>query len=160
MTRFLTILFFITAISCQDKITEDKKTNNNLDNNWATVQIRVDNNNLFIVTNQDTSYYYENFEDSIYAKSHNGDLRTVQTKIIINKTQRDTIVSLALQSITNPVKPNDILTCSAGQYVKIALETNGTEVSCKYSSVGDWTKISPILFKLNEMTYNKIKHNK
>lgn len=157
MKRIITILFFITFISCKDKEIEDITTINSIDNNWETVQIRINNKNLFIVTNQDTSYYFENFEDSIYAKSHNRELRTEQTKIVTNKVQRDSIVMLALQVITNPIQANYILTCSAGQFVKISLESNGTEVSCKYSSVEDWTKISPTLFKLNEMTFNRIK---
>ena len=154
MTRILIILFLIAAFSCQNKTTVDKKIE--IDN-WRLLKIGIDDNSFYIQTNEDTSYYYERFRDTNYAIAHNGGLRSELTKFVMGKAERDTLVSLALQAITNPVQTDQFITCYAGQNVDISLEEMSTTISCNYSSISDWTKISPTLFKMNKIISDKIK---
>ena len=154
MTKVLIILFLIAAVSCQNKTTVDNKIDNN---NWRLLKIGIDDNSFYIQTNEDTSYYYERFRDTNYAIAHNGGLRSELTKFVMEKAERDTLVSLALQAITNPVQTDQFITCYAGQNIDISLEEMSTTISCNYSSISDWTKISPTLFKMNKIIFGKVK---
>ena len=157
MTRILIISFLITAFSCRNNSADKKADTQTSD--WEILKIRVDKKSFYVPSDQDTCYYYPP-ADTNELKKPIQDQRFVSIKIILSKAQRDTIISLAMDAISNPKKTDQQVSCYAGQYVTISLEQMGTSISCKYSSISDWTKVSPTLNKINSMTFDKVKRDK
>jgi hypothetical protein len=156
MTRILTILFFLTFISCQDKHSVDKKTVVQT-NSWELLKIRVDNKSFWVPANEDTCFYSLGTTGTNEIKKHDGKLKSDIHKIYMNKAQRDTIINIALHAITQPIQTDQQISDYAGQYVTISLEYLQTSISCKYSSISDWTRVSPTLKKLNDLTFGRTK---
>jgi len=109
---------------------------------------------------QDTCYFSENFADTAYAKSHNGQLRIESKKFTVSKPLRDSVFALVEDAIKNHHETTQTVSDYAGQYVTLTLEQYNSSISCKYSSITDWTKVSPTLARISSMTFDKVKLDK
>ncbi len=154
MMRILIILILIPIFSCQIKPSAGNKTIKK--HGWEMLKISVDNKTIWVPVDQDTCYFWERFDDSLFAKFHDGDLRVESKKFLISKQFRDSLFKLAENAIKNHQETEGYVTDYAGQYVTLTLEQYNSSISCKYSSISDWTKISPTLGKISTMTFDKV----
>ena len=145
--------------SCQDKSSADK-TILPEKYGWETVKINVDNKKVVVPFNQDTCYFSEKFADTTYAKSHNGLFRIETAKFTLSKAQRDTLFKLVEDAIKNHAETSQTVSDYAGQYVTLTLEQYNSSISCKYSSITNWTSVSPTLSKISSMTFDQVKQDK
>jgi len=78
-----------------------------------------------------------------------------------NAALRDSVFKLGEDAIVNFVNSKEQVSCYAGQYVKIILDNATGSISCSYSSISNWTKISKTLSLLSELTFREVeKQNK
>jgi hypothetical protein len=164
MTRAIILLLLIINFSCENNHSTDIKSDSQVETDsqkeiWELLKIRVDNELFYVSTNQDTCYYFPPVNQEELKKPI-GDQKRVSKKIILSKIERDTLISLALDAISNPKMTDQQVSCYAGQYVTISLKGNSTTITCEYSSISDWTKISSTLNKINDLTFEKVKSNK
>ena len=148
-----------TFFSCQDKSSADKKKVSEK-YGWETIAINVDDKRVLIPNDQDTCYFAEQFADTEYARAHNGEYRIEHKKFVLSKSERDTLFKLVEDAIKNHEETSQMVSDCAGQYVTLTLEQYNSSISCKYSSIGNWTTVSPTLSKISSMTFGKVKRDK
>lgn len=124
--------------------------------NWAFFKIEINNQLIWIPNDQDTCFYREKIFDANNAEKNYGKWKTEEKRFVLTKQQRDSVFLLGEDAIKNFVETNQTVSCYAGQYVTLTLDNSTNSISCKYSSISDWTKISKKLYRISELTFEKI----
>jgi hypothetical protein len=140
-----------------------KSNENKIRTDWTYIKIKVDNHNFLFSSDKD-SLYYMKYDDKKVSYTYDSAIgkyevsnKNETTKYYISKSERDSIAELCYQTIVNPVTTETYVSDYAGQYSSIQMERGATQISCSYSSTGEWTSISPTLEKLNRFTFGKIR---
>lgn len=138
------ITLLITTISCSKK---DQEAKDYAERDYCTIVFE---------SNKKTIYLSEdgNFVDT-WEKDKNGKMSKKQTKLFFNKQERDSVLKYAYRIITHPALSKGELTCGAGENITIAISYCGTSISCKYSSISEWSKLSKDNKKLYELLNSK-----
>jgi hypothetical protein len=77
-------------------------------------------------------------------------------EITYKKSEVDTLKKLIYKIFESP-KPGKEVSCYAGDYITFSYKKFGNfKMSLAYSSVGNWTKISPEISKLYAMTFHRV----
>ena len=153
------ILFFaLLTSSCSSKVEEKQNPveEKQEENPWHWLKIEVDKELMWIPANEDTCFYRKKLDDYEITKEGEKKRKTFEARFVLNKQQRDSVFLLGEDAIKNFVESDDFVTCYAGQYVSINLEGYTGSISCGYSSISDWTKVSATLSKLARMTFDKV----
>jgi len=159
VTRILKIFILLAFVSCQDKSSADKKATPDK-YGWEIVKIYVNDNSLWVPLREDTCFYTEYTSDTAYARQNSGQKKSIMTKFVVSKIQKDSILMLAEDAIKNHNETTQTVSDYAGQSVTITLWQYNSSLTCKYSSISDWTRISPTLAKLSRLTYGQVQKTK
>ena len=159
MTRILKIFILLAVVSCQDKPSVDKKAAQDK-YGWEVVKIYVDENLLWVPLREDTCFHAEYITDTVYERQNNGQKKSIVTKFVVSKIQKDSILMLAEDAIKNHVETTQSVSDYAGQSVTIILWQYNSSLTCKYFSISDWSKISPTLTNLSRLTYGQVQKTK
>lgn len=156
MKIITSIILLALLVSCGNTEVKEKpkETLPKQENKWNILEIEVDDQRMMITREQDTCFYREKLDDEEYRKAHNGEYKTKEIRFPISQKMRDSIFKLAEDAIIHFVPSNEFVTCYAGQNVTISLDNS---ISCHYSSIPDWTKVSKTLFKLDQLTFKEVK---
>lgn len=133
-----TIVLCIIIYSCSQK---KEYADTNL-RDYCTIIFESNRKSIY-VTN-DYSFSEE------WVKQKNGKYEKIQTKLNFTKNECDSLARYAEHIIKNPVLSHTMLTCGAGENISIEISYCGTSISCKYSSIDSWSKLS----KDNRKLYN------
>ena len=157
-TLIYIILLGLIVLSCSSKV--EKKQNpiegKKEGHSWYWLKMEVDNELIWISADQDTCFYREKLKEYEISKEGYKRNKTIEKRFVLNKQQRDSVIYLGQDAIRNFVPSHSDVSCYAGQYVSIKLESSAGSISCGYSSISDWTKVSTTLSKLAKMTFDKV----
>lgn len=142
-------------ISCGNSEVKEKPkvTPPKVENEWNLLEIEVDEELIWILRNQDTCFYRKKSADEAYRRIDDMEYRREDGRFVLSKKMRDSLFVLGEDAITNFVPSKEFLTCYAGKYVRISLDKS---ISCNYSSIGNWTKVSKTLFKISEIAFREV----
>lgn len=162
MKTITAILLLVAFLSCESAEVHKKSkvVQPKIETKWSFLKIEVNHKLIWIPSDQDTCFYREKLDDEVYQKTHNGEYKTKEIRFPISKKIRDSLFSLGEDAIKKFVGCEEFVTCYAGQYVTITLDNPTSSISCSYSSIPDWTKVSKTLYKLSEMTFKKVEREK
>ena len=124
------IIFCIIAQSCSQK---KENTNKNL-RDYCTIIFESNKKSIYV------TYDYSFSEE--WVKQKNGKYEKVQKKLNFTKKECDSLGKYAYRIIHNPTLSNTTLTCGAGENITIEISYCSTSISCKYSSIDSWSKLS------------------
>ncbi len=142
--------------SCNDS----KKNSSKIDKQepkWDKITLRSDFQSINIYSDRDSiiSNTWE-LKDSLGEPGEVWHIQTnkKQERIYLEPTSKDTIHSLVMDMITKPVFTNQSASCYVGN-IRICVQSDNTELCCRYSSVGDWTTVSENTRKLYTILSSK-----
>lgn len=151
MTKYIIIVLIssMTIFSCNDS----KKNVSKIDKQklkWDRITFRTDFQSIDIYADRDTIISNTwGLKDSLVKPGEVWHMPTnkKQERLYLEPASKDTIHSLVMDMITKPVFTDQSVTCYAGN-IRICVQTDNTELCCRYSSVGDWTTVSANTRKL------------
>lgn len=104
---------------------------------------------------ENTFLYSKLIVDEEYFKKH-GKFEGYSYKIIYESKELDTLKSLFKKVINNPVNCQSV-SCYAGFSVSFSNTfLSNPQITCLYSNVDNWTKISPEISKIYSMTFDRV----
>jgi hypothetical protein len=159
MTKYFAIILVssLTIFSCnQSKITTHEIEIQEA--KWDKITIETDRQIISIYSDRDTiissTWVYK---DSFVTSTENWKtpINREQRKVYLESINKDSIHSLVVDIITEPVFTDQSATCYAGN-IRICVQLGNTELCCRYSSVGNWTTVSAKTRKLYDILKRKI----
>jgi hypothetical protein len=155
MTKSLLIaLTAIILYSCTD--IQKHADNKEFVPEWDLFKIKFDDRVFLIPMLEDSIILITQLPDSVTKNFRPNQSTYVSEKIFLSKTEKDTILKLAIKAITKPVLMTQEVSCYGGQNVTLTLDyARGTKLECKYSSVSSWASISPTLMQIYQRTFKK-----
>lgn len=159
LSIFSIVVLLTTFSSC-----EKHKPANSIEQtkiNWDRISIKLANQYLDIPSNGNSIYCNKwDFKDTIIFNKHM-DTRTneVESTVLISPSEKDSLYKIAMEIIITPTfaSKDETVTCFAGKGMEISIESNGTILSCRYSSsIEDWTTVSASTKKLYHLISKKV----
>ena len=155
-TYYILFLSLLTS-SCSSKVEQKPLEEKQFENPWEWLKIEVDKELIWIFATEDTCFYRKKLDEFEISKEGEKRRKIIEGRFVLNKQQRDSVFFLGEDAIKNFVESDGFVSCYAGQYVSISLKGSTGSISCGYSSISDWTKVSTTLSKLAKMTFDQIK---
>ncbi len=162
MSKHLIIILVssLTIFSCNDSKKNASKIGKQQQQlKWDKITLRTDFQSIEIYADRDTIISNTwGLKDSLVKSDEVWHIPTnkKQERIYLEPSSKDTIYYLVMDMITKPVFTDQSATCYAGN-IKICIQSDNTELCCRYSSVGDWTTISGNTKKLFAILNGKTK---
>lgn len=154
---YTTLPLLVILSSCADTGAPGKVPPSLQTHGWEVLRIRIDNQSISVPAEQDTCYSAEFFDDTTYARQHDGRRRVEHTKFIVKQPLRDSLFLLAEHTVQHHRETDQHVSCYAGQYFKLVLEQDNSSISCSYSSIASWTGISPDMAAINRILFPRIR---
>jgi len=155
------LLYLIVFSSCNAGKIEEAMIDQNMPS-WDKISIKTDFQSIDIYSDKDTLFRNSwRFKDSI---GEPGSIWHVQVdkkeeEVYLEHEIRDSIYTIVMDMITNPVFTDQFASCYAGN-VRICIASDNTELCCQYSSVGQWPDASSGTKELYEILSKKTTINK
>ncbi|MBK5721870.1 hypothetical protein JGH11_13400 [Dysgonomonas sp. Marseille-P4677] len=133
------------------------ETNDNI--NWETLKIESRSQTIII-----DRYEEYGIRDTCDFEEVEIDKSSVQYRPInrgqeyfkITQQEKDSLFKYVYDIVTNPVCTEQFATCYVGN-ISIGFSMINTTRICKYNSVGNWTTISPSMYRLYSLLNEKTK---
>jgi hypothetical protein len=156
--RVICIFYTLLISACQEK-KEAKKAN---DLNWDMLDIEIQDDSKiekFAVfsSNEDSCRYILTIRDEDHFRKFKC-FDKKRVTFILSKEQKIKLYQLFKDLFLNPTSPKYEVSCYAGEDVKFTINQYGRSPSltCKYSSIANWSETSNTTKKIYDLTFKKI----
>jgi len=155
MPKYIIIILVssLTMLSCKN--TSQTKEQNP---KWDKIMLRMDLQSIDLYSDKDTIYSNTwRYQDSMAESGAIWHLQTKEKKhsIFLDSATKDSIYAIVMDIIRHPVFTKPSVSCYAGN-ISICVQSDHTQLCCKYASVGNWTTVSASTQKLYDILHKKI----
>jgi hypothetical protein len=154
--RVICIFYTLLISACQEK-KEAKKAN---DLNWDMLDIEIQDDSkterFAVFSNEDSCRYFLTIRDKNHFRKF-GCFDQKRVAFILSKQNKKELHQLFQNLFLYPKSPKYEVTCYAGEYVIFTINQYGNpSLSCKYSSISNWSETSKTTKKIYNLTFKKI----